>query len=64
MYAPSSSDELRRLTAQEHIRYILVDADVRSQFAVRENIIAATFPVVYTEGDGDWKLTVYDTAVE
>ncbi len=59
MYAAENVDTLKSLTAREGISYIIVDNDARSQYLVEEDTIAAAFPVVYTEGEGDWKLTVY-----
>lgn len=62
MYEAESSEELDNLVTQENIRYIIVDKECREStlFAVREDVIANTYEVVYTEGDGDWLLSIYD----
>ncbi len=59
MYGAEDVGTLKALTAAEGIDYILVDYDAKSQYTVNEDTIAAAFPVVYTEGENDWKLTVY-----
>lgn len=62
MYEAETSEELDNLVKQENIRYIIVDRECREStlFAVREDVIANTYEVVYTEGDGDWLLSIYD----
>ena len=62
MYEAESSEELDSLVKQENIRYIIVDRECREStlFEVREDVIAKTYEVVYTEGDGDWLLSIYD----
>lgn len=64
MFGASSVPMLRALIEENNIRYIIVDNDARSSnaFRVREDIISAAYQAVYTEGEGDWKLTIYDTA--
>jgi hypothetical protein len=64
MFGASSVPTLRALIEENNIRYIIVDNDARSSnaFRVREDIISAAYQAVYTEGEGDWKLTIYDTA--
>ena len=63
MFGASSVPTLQALIAENNIRYIIVDNDARSSnaFRVREDIISAAYQAVYTEGEGDWKLTIYDT---
>lgn len=63
MFGASSVPTLQALIAENNIRYIIVDNDARSSnaFRVREDIISAAYQAVYTEGEGDWQLTIYDT---
>lgn len=63
MYSAASSEELIDLVQENQIRFIVVDAECRNSesYAVREDVISSTFGVGYTEGDGDSKLTIYDT---
>ncbi len=63
MFEAETVQELDGLIKENEIRYIIVDNDARSNnsYEVREDVIAAAYSAVYTEGEGDWKLTVYDT---
>lgn len=63
MYSAASQEELLSLVEENQIRFIVVDAECRNSesYTVREDVISATFGVGYTEGDGDDKLTIYDT---
>lgn len=63
MYEADSPEELSALVQQNNIRYIIVDREVRTNIAytVREDIISKTYSSVYSEGDGDWRFTIYDT---
>lgn len=63
MFGASSVPTLQALIAENNIRYIIVDNDARTStaFSVREDIISAAYQAVYTEGEGDWQLTIYDT---
>lgn len=63
MYEAESSDELKALISRNNIRFIIVDNEVRtnSGYVVREDIISQTYMSVYSEGDGDWLFTIYDT---
>ena len=63
MFGASSIPELQALVKENNIRYIIVDNDARTStaFSVREDIISAAYQAVYTEGEGDWQLTIYDT---
>lgn len=65
MYGASTVVKLKELVEKNNIRYIIVDNDARSSasFYVREDIIAAAFGSVYVQGDGEWKLTIYDTTL-
>lgn len=65
MYQASSSEELKALVEECGITHIIVDIDARSQesYSVREDVIAATYEAVYTEGQDDGKFTIYDTSL-
>ncbi len=65
MYEAESSQELTRLAEENNIRYIIVDMDARTNadYTVREDVISSTFQAVYTEGEGDWLFTIYDTSL-
>lgn len=63
MYNARTSTRLAELVEENNIRFIIVDRDTRenTSYTVREDVISATYEAVYTEGDGDWKFTIYDT---
>lgn len=63
MYEASSSAELDKLIKENDIDFIIVDQAARSNdgYVVREDIISSTYECVYTEGDGEWKFSIYDT---
>lgn len=63
MYEAESPEALSALISQNNIRYIIVDREVRTNegYTVREDIISQTYSSVYSEGDGDWLFTIYDT---
>lgn len=63
MFGASSVPVLNQLVEENNIRYIIVDNDARTNtsFYVREGVIAAAYQSVYTEGEGDWMVTIYDT---
>ncbi|MDR3238739.1 MAG: hypothetical protein LBT44_01450 [Clostridiales bacterium] len=59
MYAAGSPDELRRLTRENNIAYIVINPDVINnvEWPVNEQNIADTFPLVYS--DEEVRLSVY-----
>lgn len=61
MYAAKSPKELDALVKEHGIDYIIVDIEAREEYTVREYIIAATYEAVYTQGEDEWKFTIYDT---
>lgn len=63
IYGASDADTLKNLVEEHQIRYIVVDRDVRTNesYAVNEALIADTYRAVYTEGEGEWLFTIYDT---
>ncbi|MCR4586607.1 MAG: hypothetical protein K5686_12900 [Lachnospiraceae bacterium] len=58
----STTDPARReeLLAAEGIRFIIVDKEARDYYDVFEAGIAGAYTAVYTEGDGEERLTVYE----
>ena len=65
MYEADSPEQLRTLVEQNNIRFIIVDYDnrVSMEYEVREDIIERTFLAVYSQGEGDQRTTIYDTAM-
>ena len=65
MYEADSPEQLRTLAEQNNIRFIIVDYDnrVSMEYEVREDIIERTFLAVYSQGEGDQRTTIYDTAM-
>ena len=65
MYEAGSPEQLRTLVEQNKIRFIIVDYDnrVSTEYEVREDIIERTYLAVYSQGEGDWRTTIYDTAM-
>lgn len=63
MFTASSPERLDQMITENGIRFIIVDRDARENdsYYVREDVISATYEPVYTDGDGDWLLTIYDT---
>lgn len=63
MYSANTSEELINLIEENSIRYIVVDDNCRNstEYVLREDIIAATYKAVYSEGEAELKLTIYDT---
>ena len=61
MYAAGSPEALDALVKEHGIDYIIVDIEAREEYTVREYIIAATYEAVYTQGEDEWKFTIYDT---
>jgi len=63
MYEAETAEELDRLVKENNIRFIIVDYDNRSSeyYTVNEENISRTYECVYTEGEGEYKLSIYDT---
>ena len=63
MYGATEGNRLKDLVEQEGITYIIVEKANRenTNYVVQEDLIAHTFKQVYTEGEGEWKFTIYDT---
>lgn len=65
MYEAQDSDKLNELVKKNNIRFIVVDYDNRTSedYHLNEENIVKTFSCVYTEGSGDYKLSIYDTDI-
>lgn len=63
MYEAGTSEELVQLVEQEKIRFIIVDYDARTSdlYIVNEDNIRNTYQAVFTNGEGEWNTTIYDT---
>lgn len=63
MYEAASFGELDALVKENNIRFIVVDVNNRQSedYSVNEDNIEASYECVYTEGGGDYKLSIYDT---
>lgn len=63
MYEADTSEELDALVQENRIRYIVVDQDNRNSeyYIVNEANIRNTYQCVYSEGQGDLRLSIYDT---
>ncbi len=64
MYEASTVRELQGLIEENEIDYIIVDIDARESldYELNEAVFEAAYEKVYEEGDGKWKLTIYDTS--
>ncbi len=64
MYEAATSEELEGFVEQEDIRFIIVDRDARTSdlYLVNEENIKNTYQAVFSEGEGEWNITIYDTA--
>jgi hypothetical protein len=65
MYEAASPAKLDRLVKENKIRFIIVDQSNRESeaYKVNEDNIKAAYKCVYTEGEGEWKLSIYDTGL-
>lgn len=63
MYEAETPQELKRLIKENNIRFIVIDYDNRNSeaYTLNEENIRNTFSRVYTEGTGDYELSIYDT---
>lgn len=63
MFQAHSVEELDTLIKENNIRYIIVDNETRTNtlYVVNEDVIASAYEAVYTDGEGAYKTTVYDT---
>ena len=63
MFEADSPELLTKLIEENNIRFIVVDRDCRynESYEVNEDNIQATYQAVYQQGQGEWKLTIYDT---
>ncbi|MGN0164649.1 MAG: hypothetical protein ACI39R_00560 [Lachnospiraceae bacterium] len=65
MYEAGDSRTLTELIDQNNIRFIIVDNSARhnENYYVREDVISNTFACVYSQGEGEWQLNIYDTTL-
>lgn len=63
MFEADTPESLHNLILRNKIHFIIVDKDCRDSdiYEVNEENIRATYQVVYEEGEGEWKRTIYDT---
>lgn len=63
MYEAASPKELDTLVKENKIRYIIVDWSNRNSedYVLNEDNIKATYECVYSEGEGEWMTSIYDT---
>jgi len=64
MYEADTPEELDMLVKENNIRFIVVEHAnrVSENYDLNEDNIRATYECVYEEGEGEWKLSVYDTS--
>ncbi|HWT75598.1 MAG TPA: hypothetical protein VN258_12905 [Mobilitalea sp.] len=64
MYEAASPQKLDSLVQANKIRFIIVDKSNRDSedYIVNEANIKATYACVYTNGEGDWLTSIYDTS--
>jgi flavorubredoxin len=63
MYEAETPEQLKELIKANYIRFIVVDHTNRDSqdYVVNEANIQNTYKCVYSEGQGEWKLSIYDT---
>lgn len=63
MYEAKTPSQLMALIKENNIRFIIVDYDnrVSGDYLLKEDNISATYQCVYTQGEGEYKLSIYDT---
>lgn len=63
IYSADTSEELDRLVKESGIRFIVVGIENResTEYELNEENIQSTYECVYAEGDGEWKISIYDT---
>ncbi len=64
MFECRNAGTLIDMLRENKITYVIIDHDARynGDFDLNESIFVNTFEAVYTEDQGEWKLTVYDTS--
>lgn len=63
MYEAVTPKELNKLVKENRIRFIILDQDNResTDYVVNEDNIKATYECVYTQGEGEYQTSIYDT---
>jgi hypothetical protein len=66
MYSAETPEELKSLVKENNIRFIVVGNEnrVSTEYLLNEENIRATYESVYDEGEGEWKISIYDTLKE
>ena len=64
MYEAGTPEELDMLVKENNIRFIVVEYAnrVSDNYDLNEDNIRSTYECVYETGEGEWRLSVYDTA--
>ena len=64
MFECTSRTELIKMIRENLITYVIIDSDARTtgDFNLNEELFKSTFECVYTEGEGNWKIDIYDTS--
>ncbi len=63
MYSADSPEELDRLVKENGIRFIVVGIENResTEYELNEENIRSTYECIKEVGEGEWKLSIYDT---
>ena len=63
MYEANTVKELYHLVKENNIRFIIIDRDNRisESYDLNEETIHKAYECVYQQGEGEWKLSIYDT---
>ncbi|MBH1939703.1 hypothetical protein I5677_02195 [Mobilitalea sibirica] len=63
MYEADTPQQLEELVKKNNIRFIVIDRDNREslEYSLNEKNIRNTYQTVYEEGDGEWKISIFDT---
>lgn len=64
MYECTDRDKLIALLRENNIAYVIIDNDARTNdyFRVNEQLFEDTFEKVYTEDQGQWMISIFDTS--
>ncbi len=62
IFGATDSKELAYYIYKADIDYIIVNISTREEYGVNEDLIAATYKEVYTQGEGKWSVRVFDTS--
>ncbi len=64
MYEAATKEELKGLVEENKIRFIIVDHEnrVSTDYMLNEDTIRQTYERVYSQGEGEWETSIYDTS--